>query len=216
MNSKVPKWMLRDPAGNRSEEASQNKTEEVQEMGTGKRLRRTVDSEGGVEEFLCLLEKIEETKKQLQRNRSKNSSGGCSVDIAEEKDQIMNMEYMQQQAQGSDHFVRVAPYTSSSSHWKPSFQSEDLNMIPVSVRTDLSRATETAAAVLVSSTDENPKGGGSSVQIGNGRRLETRSLLDIISADTTPAGCSYDHMDGLNNEDHVDAPPELELRLFPI
>lgn len=214
MNSKLPKWMLREPAGcfsNRSEEASQNKREEEEEMGTGKRPRRTVDSEGGVEEFLCLLERIEETKKQLQRKRSKNCSGGCSADhIAEEKNQIM---VLQQQAQGSDFLSLQAP----SSHWKPSFQWEDFNKNHMSVQTDLSCAATTEThniptAVFVSSTDENPRGGGgggSSVQIGKGQ-LKTRSLLDIISA-ATPAGCSYD----LNNED-VDAPPELELRLFPI
>nr|ABK23518.1 unknown [Picea sitchensis] len=222
MNSKIPNWMLRESAGcfsKRSGEASQNKTEEKEEMGTRKRPLRTLDSEGGVEEFLCFLERIEEMKKQLQRKRSTNCSG--SAGIAEEKDMRMNiLPGIKQLAQGSD-FVSLAPYQSTSSLWKPSFQWEDFDINPLPVQTDLSGAatTETnnnigAEAVLMSSMDENHKGGIDNIHIGNAR-LNTRSLLDIIA--DPPAGGSHDHVDDLKNKGKdVDAPPDLELRLFPI
>lgn len=213
MNSKIPNWMLREPAG-----CVSKRSEEEEEMGTRKRARRTSDSEEGVEEFLRLLTRIEEMKKHLHGKRSRN----CSAGIAEG---VNIMPGIQQHAQGSD-FVTLAPCKSSSSTWKPSFQWEDFNINPLPAQTDLSCAATIeknadnnmgAAAVLVGSMEEDCKGRGDSVQIGNAR-LKTRSFLDIIA--DTPAGCSHDRVGELNNKDEdadaeAHAPLELELRLFP-
>eukprot|EP00253_Pinus_taeda_P034406 PITA_34406 len=109
MNSEIPKWLLLEPAvcfPNQSEEASQNKTEEEEEeMERFKRPRTTLDSDGGVEEFLALLERIEETKK-LSKKRSMNFSRSCTINAVEGDQTLVAPPLMQ--AQGSSDLSGVA------------------------------------------------------------------------------------------------------------
>jgi hypothetical protein len=210
MNSEIPKWMPPEPAvrfPNQSEKAPQNKTteeEEAEEMERCKRPRTTLDSEGGVEEFLVLLERIEEAKKQLKRKRmdfrGSSTSAGGGINVVEEDQMLMALPFMQQAQGSSDAVDTIAYNTSSTSPWK--FQWDDFNISkPLSAQTEL-----TGAAATEKNKDEE-----GSIQIGNGI-LKTRSFLDGV----TPAECLHDHVDNVNREEDVNAPVQLELQLFPI
>lgn len=205
MNSEVPKWMSPEPAGcfpNRSEEASQNETEEddkEEEMERCKRPRTTLDSEGGVEEFLVLLDRIEEMKKHLKRKRMNFSGSSISAGGGMEDQMLMAIPSIEQAQISSDAIDMIASNKSTTSPWKPSFRWEDFNTSnSLSVKTDLS-----GAAATEKSKDEE-----GSIQTGNSH-LETRCFLD----GDTPAECSHDKEE--EEDDDVDAPPELELQLFP-
>lgn len=206
MNSKVPKWMSPGPAvcfANRSAEASQNETEEMERC---KRPRTTLESEGDVEEFLVLLDRIDEMKKHLKRKRmncsgSSLSAGGILEAI--DDDQMLVAMAGMQQAQGLSDAIDITAYNKSSrSLWKPSFEWEDFSRTnSVSAQTDISGAAAT----------KKNKDGGGTIQIGNDL-LETRCFLDR----GTPSECSHFHVDDVNDKEDVVASPDLELQLFPI
>jgi len=206
MNSEVSKWMPLESAvcfPNQSEEASQTKTEEEEEEEKErfKRPRTTLDNEDDVEEFMALLDRIEETKKLLKR-KSVNFSGssisaGGGIN-AVEVDRMLTAPPVMHQPQGSSDAGQ-----SSTLPWKPSFQWEDFNICNSrSAQTDLSDAAAT----------EKYKEAEETVQKGNGP-FKTRSFLDGV----TPTECSQGHVDDVNKEeeDGVEAPPGLELQLFP-
>jgi len=206
MNSKVPKWMSPGPAvcfPKRSAEASQNETEEMERC---KRPGTALESEGDVEEFLVLLDRIEEMKKHLKRKHmnfcgTSLSAGGVIQAIDDDK--MLIAMAGTQQAQGLSHAVDNIAYNKSSRWpWKPSFQWEDFNISnSVSAQTDFSGPA---------ATKKNRDGGGN-IQIGN-NLLQTRCFLGR----GTPAECSNDHVDDLNYKEDVDASPDVELQLFPI
>lgn len=192
MNSEVRKWMPLEPAvrfPNQSEEASQNKTEkEEEETERCKRPRTTLESEWGVEEFVALLDRIEETKKLLKRKNMNFSgiSAGGGIHYAVEGDQMLVAPPLLQKPQASSD----AYNKSSTSPWKPSFQWEDFNVSnSLSAQTDLGGAAATEKRI----------------QKGN-NLLKTRSFLDGV---TPAAECSHDH------EEDKEGPPELGLQLFP-
>lgn len=212
MNSKVPKWMSPRPAvcfPNRSAEASQNKTEkEEEETERCKRPRTTLESEGGLEEFLVLLDRIEETKKHLKRKRlnfSGNSLSAGGVIEAKDDDEMLMAMPGTQQAPGLSDAVDIIAYNKSSrSPWKPSFQWEDFSISnSVPAKTDLSGAAATKK--------RKNKDRVGNIQIVNSL-LETRCFLDR----GTLAECSHDHVDDVNDKEDLDASPDLELQLFPI
>lgn len=188
---------------NQSAEASQNETEEMERR---KRPRTTLESEGDVEEFLVLLDRIDEMKKHLKRKRmncsgSSLSAGGILEAI--DDDQMLVAMAGMQQAQGLSDAIDITAYNKSSrSLWKPSFEWEDFSRTnSVSAQTDISGAAAT----------KKNKDGGGNIQIGNGL-LETRCFLDR----GTPAECSHFHVDDVNDKEDVVASPDLELQLFPI
>lgn len=204
MNSKIPKWMPLEPAvcfPNQSEETSQKKTEEEEEeeMGRCKRPRRTLDSEGGVEEFLGFLDRIEESRKLTKRQSVNFSGSGVNAVEGDQMLMAMVMPGMQQVQGSSDAVATIAYNKSNTSPWKPSFQWEDFNK----TNSDLCGAAAT----------EKNKDAEESVEKGNGL-FKTRSFLDRV----VPAECSHDHVDDVNKEEEEDVearPDQLELELFP-
>jgi len=205
MNSKVPKWMSPGPAvcfPKRSAEASQNETEEMERC---KRPRTTLESEGDVEEFLVLLDRIHEMKKHLKRKRMNCSgsslSAGGNLEAIDDDQMLVAIAGMPQ-AQGlSDAVDNISYNKSSRSPWKPSFEWEDF-----SINNSVSAQTELSGAAA---TKENKDGAGN-IQIGN-NLLETRCFLDR----GTPAECSHFHVDDVNDKEDAVASPDLELQLFP-
>lgn len=163
MDFEDPKRIPPEPAvcfPNRSEESSQNKRrEEEVEMERCKQPRATEDNEGSVDEFLCLLDRIQERKKLLKRKRT-NSNGasigaGGGINAVEEDEMLMAMASMQQ-AQGSSDAVNMISYdkSSSTSPWNPSFQWEDFNIT----------AEADSGDIAVTEKNKDKEG---SIQIGN-------------------------------------------------
>lgn len=122
MSATVQKWMPWESAGccsNQPEELPKNKTG----GGEGKILKNG----GGVEEIEILMERTEEKKKHLKKERMSYSDSGIAVE-----DRRMNiMSGMQQEVQGSSHVVNMLAHNKSSSRspWKPSSGQRDLNRV---------------------------------------------------------------------------------------
>lgn len=209
MNSEVPKWLLPEPAvycfPGGSEEASQNETKgqaEEEERERCKRPRTVLDCDGGVEEFLVLLERIEETKKYLKKKRTNfrvgSISAGGGINAAEDQ-MLMPMPTMPQ-AQGSSDGIDMIGYNKrGTSPWKPSFQWKDF---------DISNSRDAHIDFSGGAATEKNKDEEGSIGLGNGS-LKTRSFLDGV----TPAQCSHHGADDVTKEEEedIDAATKLEL-----